>query len=82
MIEEECGGNGMRAVLAAGYDADETLIGEPFWPALGNGGVGVIWARLDARGSGKHAAHADEVAAPRRCADRRGRAPCARSRRS
>ena len=54
----------MRAVLAAGYDADETLIGEPFWPGLGNGGVGVIWARLDARGSGKHAAHADEVAAP------------------
>ena len=64
VIEEECGGNGMRAVLAAGYDADETLIGEPFWPSLGNGGVGVIWARLDARGSGKHAAHADEVAAP------------------
>ena len=40
VIEEECGGNGMRAVLAAGYDADETLIGEPFWPGLGNGGVG------------------------------------------
>ena len=27
VIEEECGGNGMRAVLAAGYDAAETLIG-------------------------------------------------------
>jgi acetylornithine deacetylase len=64
VIEEECGGNGMRAVLAAGYDADETLIGEPFWPNIGNGGVGVIWARLDARGSGKHAAQADEVSAP------------------
>ena len=64
MIEEECGGNGMRAVLAAGYGADETLIGEPFWPHIGNGGVGVIWARLDARGSGRHAAHADEVTAP------------------
>ncbi len=64
VIEEECGGNGMRAVLAAGYDADETLIGEPFWPHLGNGGVGVIWARLEARGSGKHAALADEVTPP------------------
>jgi acetylornithine deacetylase len=64
VIEEECGGNGMRSVLAAGYDAPETLIAEPFWPGLGNGGVGVIWARLDARGSGKHAAQADEVAAP------------------
>ena len=64
VIEEECGGNGMRAVLAAGYDGDETLIAEPFWPGLGNGGVGVIWAQLTARGSGKHAAHADEVAAP------------------
>ena len=64
VIEEECGGNGMRAVLAAGYGADETLIGEPFWPHIGNGGVGVIWARLDARGSGRHAAHADEVTAP------------------
>jgi acetylornithine deacetylase len=64
VIEEECGGNGMRAVLGAGYDADETLIAEPFWPDLGNGGVGVIWARLEALGSGKHAAHADEVAPP------------------
>jgi acetylornithine deacetylase len=64
VIEEECGGNGMRSVLAAGYDADETLIGEPFWPQIGNGGVGVIWARLDARGSGRHAAQADESVAP------------------
>jgi acetylornithine deacetylase len=64
VIEEECGGNGMRSVLAAGYDAPETLIAEPFWPGLGNGGVGVIWARLDAQGSGKHAANADEVAPP------------------
>ena len=29
VIEEECTGNGMKAVLAAGYDADGTLIGEP-----------------------------------------------------
>lgn len=64
VIEEECGGNGMRAVLDAGYDAPETLIAEPFWPMLGNGGVGVIWARLEALGSGKHAAHADEVPPP------------------
>ncbi len=62
VIEEECGGNGMRAVLAAGYDGDGTLIAEPHYTHVSHGGVGVIWARLTARGSGKHAAYADQAA--------------------
>lgn len=61
VIEEECGGNGMRAVLAAGYDADGTLIAEPHFTHISHGGVGVIWARLTARGPGKHAAYADQA---------------------
>ena len=56
VIEEECTGNGMKAVLASGYDADGTLIGEPSDLRLMHAGVGVIWARLAARGAGAHAA--------------------------
>jgi len=54
VIEEECTGNGMKAVLAAGYDADATLIGEPSALALMHAGAGVIWARLTARSGGAH----------------------------
>ena len=46
VIEEECTGNGMKAVLAAGYDAEATLIGEPSGLRLWHAGAGVIWARL------------------------------------
>ncbi len=56
VIEEECTGNGMKAVLAAGYGADATLIGEPSGLALMHAGVGVIWARLRAEGAGAHVA--------------------------
>lgn len=56
VIEEECTGNGMHAVLAAGYDADATLIGEPSGLRLMHAGVGVIWARLSAYGGGAHPA--------------------------
>ena len=49
VIEEECGGNGMRSVLQAGYTADGTLIGEPTDLRVHVNGVGVIWARLTAR---------------------------------
>jgi acetylornithine deacetylase len=62
VIEEECGGNGMRAVLGAGYDADATLIAEPHFTHYSNGGVGVIWARLSVAGDGRHAAIADQAA--------------------
>ncbi len=64
VIEEESGGNGMRAVLQAGYDADGTLIGEPTDLRVHHAGVGVIWARLTARSDGAHAAVADPTGAP------------------
>jgi acetylornithine deacetylase len=60
VIEEECGGNGMLAVVQAGYEADATLIGEPTDLRLHANGVGVLWGRLTALGAGAHAA----VAAP------------------
>jgi acetylornithine deacetylase len=64
VIEEESGGNGMRAVLQAGYGADATLIGEPTDLRIHLNGVGVIWARLTARSSGAHAAVADSSGRP------------------
>jgi acetylornithine deacetylase len=64
VIEEECGGNGMRAVLQRGYDSDGTLIGEPTDLRLHVNGVGVIWARLVVRGEGAHAAFADPASGP------------------
>jgi acetylornithine deacetylase len=64
VIEEECGGNGMRAVLAAGYGADATLIPEPTDLRLHANGVGVIWARLTARSAGAHAAVASATGRP------------------
>jgi acetylornithine deacetylase len=64
VIEEECGGNGMRAVLQAGYDADATLIGEPTDLRLHANGVGVIWARMTASSGGAHAAVASETGRP------------------
>jgi acetylornithine deacetylase len=64
VIEEESGGNGMLAVLEAGYTADGTLIGEPTDLRLHLNGVGVIWARLTARSEGAHAAVASEHGRP------------------
>jgi acetylornithine deacetylase len=55
VIEEECGGNGMWSVLRAGYQAAATLIGESTGMRLGHAGVGVVWARLTARGEVGHA---------------------------
>lgn len=54
VIEEECTGNGMKAVLAAGVDAEGTLIGEPSALQLMHAGVGVIWARLTSHSGGAH----------------------------
>ncbi|GGM69749.1 M20/M25/M40 family metallo-hydrolase [Dactylosporangium sucinum] len=59
VLEEECGGNGMKAVLAAGYHGDATLIGEPSGLRLQHAGVGVVWARVTVRGAGSHPAFAD-----------------------
>ncbi len=58
VIEEECGGNGMWSVLRAGYRGDASLIGEPTGLTLGYAGIGVVWAKLSARGASDHAAHA------------------------
>lgn len=66
VIEEECTGNGMKAVLAAGYDADATLIGEPSGLQLMHAGAGVIWARLRARSSGAHVAFAEGASSSQR----------------
>lgn len=66
VIEEECTGNGMHAVLAAGYDAQATLIGEPSGLQLMHAGAGVIWARLSAYGGGAHPAFPSGAS----CADR------------
>ncbi len=54
VIEEECTGNGMKAVLGAGYEAEGTLIGEPSALQLMHAGAGVIWARLTAHSGGAH----------------------------
>jgi acetylornithine deacetylase len=54
VIEEECTGNGMKAVLEAGYEAEGTLIGEPSALQLMHAGVGVVWARLTAHSGGAH----------------------------
>lgn len=59
VIEEECGGNGMRAVLDAGVRADACLIGEPTGLAIAHGGVGLIWFRLLARSAGAHVGFAE-----------------------
>ncbi|MHB8531942.1 MAG: M20/M25/M40 family metallo-hydrolase, partial [Solirubrobacteraceae bacterium] len=69
VIEEECTGNGMKAVLAAGYDAPATLIGEPSGLALWHAGAGVIWARLRARSAGAHVAFSGGEASSARLLD-------------
>jgi acetylornithine deacetylase len=64
VIEEESSGNGMLAVLEAGYMGDGTLIGEPTDLRLHLNGVGVIWAKLTARSAGAHAAVASASGQP------------------
>jgi acetylornithine deacetylase len=64
VLEEECGGNGMLAVVQAGYEADATLIGEPTDLRLHANGVGILWGRLTARSGGAHAAFADPGDSP------------------
>lgn len=69
VIEEECTGNGMKAVLAAGYEADATLIGEPSALQLMHAGVGVIWVRLCVRSEGAHVAFSGGEASSARLLD-------------
>jgi len=58
VLEEECGGNGMRAVLNHVGDRHPLLIGEPTGLDLHYAGVGVIWFRVTVAGTGAHAAFA------------------------
>lgn len=54
VIEEECGGNGALACLAAGYDAEAILIPEPFGPAILTAQIGVIWFKISLSGVPRH----------------------------
>ena len=54
VIEEECSGNGALACLHAGYDADATLIPEPFGPTILTHQVGVLWFKVTVRGASRH----------------------------
>ena len=54
VIEEECGGNGALACVAAGYDADAVLIPEPFGPAIMTAQIGVIWFKVSLTGVPRH----------------------------
>jgi acetylornithine deacetylase len=61
VIEEECTGNGALAALQRGYTADAAVIPEPFGPALLEGQVGVLWARVTVHGQGAHAERATQA---------------------
>jgi len=54
VIEEECGGNGALACLAAGYDAEAILIPEPFGPTILTAQIGVIWFKITLSGVMRH----------------------------
>jgi acetylornithine deacetylase len=54
VIEEECGGNGALACLAAGYDAEAILIPEPFGPTILTAQIGVIWFKISLSGVPRH----------------------------
>jgi acetylornithine deacetylase len=54
VIEEECGGNGALACMAAGYDADAVLIPEPFGASILTAQIGVIWFKVSLFGVPRH----------------------------
>ncbi len=60
VVEEECTGNGALACLAAGYEAEAVLIGEPFNEILVSAQVGVIWFQIKLSGKPVHAERATE----------------------
>lgn len=61
VIEEETSGNGMRAVLRHGFDADATLIGEPTGLRLNHGGCGLVFAEVTLEADGGHPAFVDNA---------------------
>ena len=54
VIEEECGGNGALACVAAGHDAEAVLIPEPFGLAILTAQLGVLWFKVSLTGVPRH----------------------------
>jgi acetylornithine deacetylase len=54
VIEEECGGNGALACLAAGHDAAAVLIPEPMGLAILTAQLGVLWFKVSLTGVPRH----------------------------
>ncbi len=54
VIEEECGGNGALACVAAGHDAEAVLIPEPFGYTILTGQLGVLWFKVSLSGVPRH----------------------------
>ena len=58
VIEEECGGNGALACVAAGHDAEAVLIPEPMGLAILTAQLGVLWFKVSLAGIPRHVAEA------------------------
>jgi acetylornithine deacetylase len=54
VIEEECGGNGALACVAAGHDAEAVLIPEPFGYTILIAQLGVMWFKVSLSGVPRH----------------------------
>lgn len=54
VIEEECGGNGALACVAAGHDAEAVLIPEPFGLTILKAQLGVMWFKVSLTGVPRH----------------------------
>lgn len=64
VIEEECTGNGTLAACDAGVLGDAVLLPEPTGLDLLLGGVGILWAEIEATGVPAHAEAADRAVNP------------------
>ena len=54
VIEEECGGNGALACVAAGHEAEAVLIPEPMGPTILTAQLGVLWFKICLSGVPRH----------------------------
>ena len=54
VIEEECGGNGALACVAAGHDAEAVLIPEPLGLSILTAQLGVLWFKVSLTGVPRH----------------------------
>lgn len=62
VVEEECGGNGALACVAAGYTADACVVVEPFGAEILTAQVGVLWFDVTVAGHPVHVGDAGEGA--------------------